>query len=293
MQRKKKQGPMNPRVVALVEVYGRGWKDPRKILAREIRRVRAVAQTDYDRPPFRPSMFAAHLAVDQIATSRKLKAPAVLERIGDKYKITIKYGLSKGRSNFSAFHEMTHIFFDRAAESALRYVNSEKANAIRGYYREEERLCDFGAQEWLLPQAAVQKYIDGVDPSFTSISQLAGLFEVSLSTMLIRFGELYQGSFRADEWTEHEGEYERRVLACSADLSLYRRLSKEPIASPPREIRDAFLTGDASHCPVTLFKEGSKHSYLLTTSRPSDYPRRVVCLYTPLAEPNSQPMLFA
>jgi hypothetical protein len=87
-----------------------------------------------------------------------------------------------GRRRFSVAHEIVHTYF---------YDNTQMP-PVRPYGApvdaEEEKLCDIGAAELLVPGAALGA-LGGVSRTAAEVMQLAGIYEVSLHAMARRLVE--------------------------------------------------------------------------------------------------------
>lgn len=100
------------------------------------------------------------------------------EAFADGFRIVLKRGCPSTRTRFTLAHELCHTFFYEIVPE----LKFEKHEADPG----EERLCNLGAAELLMPSHALKREAKAVGASLDSLTRLASLFDVSLEAMLLR-----------------------------------------------------------------------------------------------------------
>ncbi len=125
-----------------------------------------------------------------------LDSHGMLEPIGSMYahgfNISIAKGTRRNRLRFTLAHEICHTFF-------YEYVPEVKF-APHDVDLEEERLCDFGASELLIPVASIKQTAARLTVCMESLIRLAADFSVSMTSMFIRLRTLRLWSCVLSEW---------------------------------------------------------------------------------------------
>lgn len=119
-----------------------------------------------------------------------------LEPIGSMYMHGFNISVGKSARNtrlrFTIAHELCHTFF-------YEYVPEVKF-VPHAVDPGEERLCDFGAAELLMPATSVQKTAEGLTVCMQSLYSLAAGFSVSVLAMFLRLRSLRIWSCVFSEW---------------------------------------------------------------------------------------------
>ena len=110
----------------------------------------------------------------------------LLQPLGQTYssgfRMVLRRGLSDTRARFTIAHELCHTFFYELVPD-LKFNSTERDQA-------EERLCDFGAAELLMPAASVRKHSRLLPACVPSLFELASQYKVSVEAMLLRLRNL-------------------------------------------------------------------------------------------------------
>lgn len=140
-----------------------------------------------------------YLAARQIVSARvvdQLGADAALEPIGSRYahgfNILLTRHVGHTRLRFTLAHEICHTFF-------YEFVPEIKF-APHLTDEMEERLCNFGAAELLMPSAAVHKVAVHRPICMQSLCELAAVFSVSVAAMFLRLRSLRLWDCVYSEW---------------------------------------------------------------------------------------------
>lgn len=116
----------------------------------------------------------------------ELKCDGQIRPFGPNYEAGFTIALSRNsrsyRWRFTLAHELFHTFF---YELVPEIKFSPHTTDL-----EEERLCNLGAAELLLPKSEVKKHSKGMPPSLESLRTLAKKFQVSTQAMLLRLKDL-------------------------------------------------------------------------------------------------------
>jgi hypothetical protein len=181
-------------------------------------------------------------------------ADAALVDRGDHYLIYTASGISRGRRNFSAFHEMAHTFFLEASKERKPFLSPAEQELLRSSYQEEERLCNIAATEFLLPTDPFQENLRDMEISWESIRFLATRFEASLEATARRVGEFYEGPLLIARWKMSGGNLQSSVIVCSRDLKWFSDKIKD--GPPPLSVVAAFDACANRTDSVRLFLKG-------------------------------------
>lgn len=146
------------------------------------------------------------------------------------FRMVLRRDLPEGRINFTVAHEICHTFFyERVPEVKF---------ASHTVDQEEERLCNCGAEEILMPALDVRSCVRNKPVSLDVLQAMASRYRVSTPAMLIRlrklglwraelvlWHEMTNGTFavkrvwggRSADWQWMETEIPRRALSAPAD----------------------------------------------------------------------------
>jgi Zn-dependent peptidase ImmA (M78 family) len=179
-----------------------------------------------------PFLGARHIR--DVTTDDTLKADGALVPLGAKFnagfRMILRRDLPEGRINFTVAHEICHTFFyERVPEIKF------SAHPVD---EEEERLCNRGAEELLMPTLDVRRRTKDRIASLEELRDLARHYRVSMPAMLIRlrnlalwraelvlWHEMTNGSFavkrlwggRMTEWRWHDARIPRAALSASPE----------------------------------------------------------------------------
>jgi Zn-dependent peptidase ImmA (M78 family) len=168
-----------------------------------------------------------------VVVDDRLKADGALVPIGRNFEagfqMVLRRDLPESRINFTVAHEICHTFFyERVPEIKF---------ACHPVDQEEERLCNCGAEEILMPAIDVREFGKRKSVSLDSLQAMAARYRVSNAAMLIRLqklrlwhAELFlwrkmtNGTFtikrawggKSVDWRWSEPEIPERVLSCPA-----------------------------------------------------------------------------
>lgn len=140
--------------------------------------------------------FLIKRGVASIRVLDNIDSDGFLEPIGSMYVHGFNISVAKiarhTRLRFTIAHELCHTFF-------YEYVPEIKfvPHAVDWG---EERLCDFGAAELLMPTTSVQKSAKGLVVCMQSLCSLAAGFSVSVTAMYLRLRSLRIWSCVFSEW---------------------------------------------------------------------------------------------
>ncbi|MGA9669717.1 MAG: ImmA/IrrE family metallo-endopeptidase [Terracidiphilus sp.] len=153
--------------------------------------IRAIAPSNLE-------PFLASRNITGVATDDELKADGALVPLGRDFeagfRMVLRRGLPEGRINFTVAHEICHTFFyERVPE--IKFVSHPVD-------QEEERLCNCGAEEILMPALDVRRCAKGKAVSLDVLQTMAAHYRVSSPAMLIRLRRL--GLWRAELVLWHE-----------------------------------------------------------------------------------------
>jgi hypothetical protein len=105
----------------------------------------------------------------------------------------LKKDCASTRTRFTTAHELCHTFFYESVPE-LKFQDHEVDAG-------EERLCDIGAAELLMPVHALRRQAKAMGTSLEALTKLARLFDVSLEAMLLRLRSV--GGWRSELSTWH------------------------------------------------------------------------------------------
>jgi hypothetical protein len=143
--------------------------------------------------------------------------------------MVLRRDLPEGRINFTVAHEICHTFFyERVPEIKF---------ASHAADQEEEHLCNYGAEEILMPAGDIKRCAKNEPVSLNALQMMAARYRVSNAAALVRlrrlglwraelflWHEMTNGKFavkrawggRLADWEWMEPEIPRRVLSASA-----------------------------------------------------------------------------
>jgi Zn-dependent peptidase ImmA (M78 family) len=136
--------------------------------------------------PCRLEPFLVSRNIRSVTTDDSLKADGALVPMGANFaagfRVVLRRDLPESRINFTVAHEICHTFFyERVPE--IKFSNHPVDP-------EEERLCNRGAEELLMPALDVKRHSKGQPVSLEALQVLAAHYRVSAPAMLIRLRTL-------------------------------------------------------------------------------------------------------
>jgi len=115
-----------------------------------------------------------------------LPSDGYIEPIGSSFnegfRMVLKKGSTQVRTRFTIAHELCHTFFYEIVPE-LKFGSVEVDP-------EEERLCNLGAAELLIPTKSLKAQAKLVEISLNSLEKLAAMYTVSTEAMLLRLRSL-------------------------------------------------------------------------------------------------------
>ena len=140
-----------------------------------------------------------------VTKDKTLKADGALvplgKSFGDGFSIVLRPDIPETRINFTVAHEICHTFFyERVPEIKLELHMPDP---------DEERLCNLGAEELLMPAQDVKRRAKGQPASLLALGHLATYYNVSVEAMFVRL---------------------RRLRIWDAELSVWRQMTNGDFA---------------------------------------------------------------
>ena len=144
----------------------------------------------------RMRLYLASRKVVSVRVAQQIGSDAALEPIGSRYvhgfNILLGRESSFTRLQFTLAHEICHTFFYEFVPE-VKFLPHE-IDAM------EERLCDLGAAELLMPASAVQKTATDRPVCIQSLRVFAEQFSVSVAAMFLRLRSLGLWNCVLSEW---------------------------------------------------------------------------------------------
>lgn len=127
---------------------------------------------------------------------RDLHCDGLIEPVGHDFKsgfrVFLKNQRNVARLRFTLAHEICHTFFYEIVPE-IKFSPHEIDPM-------EERLCDLGAAELLMPAASIRRAVRSAPVCLESLLRLAGDYAVSLSAMFLRLRSLRLWRCELSEW---------------------------------------------------------------------------------------------
>lgn len=113
------------------------------------------------------------------------------------FRMELKGGGSRSRIRFTTAHELCHTFFYEFVPE-LKFCPHEVD-------QDEERLCNLGAAELLMPSATLRNRCKGLSICLDSLETLAGAYDVSINAMFLRLRSLKLWHSELSTWHHMTG----------------------------------------------------------------------------------------
>lgn len=165
-------------------------------------------------PPVNPALLARCQGIHRVILCHDLPVSGQLVRIRDELIIKLNAKESIQRRSFSLCHEIAHSFVLDGSSQKCRIAGAE---AICFESSREECLCDLAAAEMLMPRRFFEPLAMKMEPSISSVVELAKQFGTSISATAARFGQIsaWPVVFIVWKWTRRLGASARlRVSWC-------------------------------------------------------------------------------
>ena len=125
-----------------------------------------------------------------------LSSDGYIEPLGrsfaDGFRMVLRGGSARTRNRFTIAHELCHTFFYELVPE-LKYGS-------KGPDPEEERLCNLGAGELLMPAKPLKRHARKCAVSIDSLEELAEIYVVSPEAMLLRLRSLKLWNCELSYW---------------------------------------------------------------------------------------------
>lgn len=166
-------------IARLLKERGHSQESPDDV----IRRIAAetidyAANFGWSGPAFCPRLLASTLGI-RVEDRKVLSGEAQLTpTTGNRFLIEVDPRPPVVRQNYSICHEIVHTFFPDCADQQ-RHRNGKRVDEV-------ERLCQLGAAELLLPEAAFQEASATWGTSLNGVAELGGMFQASYEAVVRR-----------------------------------------------------------------------------------------------------------
>jgi hypothetical protein len=124
--------------------------------------------------------------IKSVVESDALQADGCLQPCGTDYRdgfnLLIRKAAPLVRRRFSVAHELCHTFFYELVPE-VKFVPHEVDGG-------EERLCNYGAAELLMPAARIKRSARNTNPGLAMLNNLCECYNVSMEAMLVRLRSL-------------------------------------------------------------------------------------------------------
>jgi len=162
-----------------------------KLIANELRKCRGARSVDK-----RIQYLLRSRRIGSVDLVADLPCDGLLEPIGNTFtagfRMLLKKDLSPTRLRFTLAHEISHTFFYELVPE-IKFV-PHNADPL------EERLCDFGAAEILMPAPRIRKAVRGLPVCLQTLRDLAMQSSVSLTAMFLRLQALRLWKCELSSW---------------------------------------------------------------------------------------------
>lgn|GEM_PF-4367430 len=181
-------------------VHGTLLKNADEAILGRIRNLRQhVKRKNGAAPPL--EIFFPARKIKYVVTNRDLNADGALIPLGDNFhdgfQMALRPDLPSTRIRFTVAHELCHTFFYEEVPE-IKFTNHPCDEG-------EERLCNVGAAELLMPETDVKRQAKGKAVSLATLEELANHYGVSWEAMFVRL---------------------RSAKIWNAELSVWRKITK-------------------------------------------------------------------
>jgi hypothetical protein len=183
-------------------------RDPEAAMRAHVRRV--VAAHGDNRVPVRLNAFFEWGGIRRVRFERSLLEGGLVPLKDGRFDVILREDRAPRRQRFTLAHEFSHLFFRQFAPRAKEAQRRDQRRAPE----EEERLCNVGAEEFLMPHAFVEAPMR--DLSWRDAARVVvGLSEacdVSIEAAMVRLAHIYPSYGELRLW-ELDGTRWRVALA--------------------------------------------------------------------------------
>jgi hypothetical protein len=169
-------------------------QDPSEAVCFHVRKLRADAMLAGLKSPLEAILRYRHIegpGIDDALSCDGCLVPKG-NAYADGFRILLRGGVTATRTRFTLAHEICHSFFYELVPE-IKFSEHHTDN-------EEERLCNIGAAELLMPADCVQRDADGRAVSLSTLTSLSAQYGVSLDAMLNRLRALRLWSCELSVW---------------------------------------------------------------------------------------------
>jgi Zn-dependent peptidase ImmA (M78 family) len=176
------------------ERAGVDQQTPEETMLELIGRLRRSARAKRSEVPFDKYLSLRNVA--NVSYRRDLGHDGQIEPMGttyaDGFQIVLDGSARGSRSRFTLAHELCHTFFYEYAPEIKFLPHTIDS--------EEERLCNLGAAELLMPATLVRRAVKEKPACLKTLDDLASLFHVSLEAMVLRLIQLKLWQVELSSW---------------------------------------------------------------------------------------------
>jgi hypothetical protein len=162
-------------------VQGKAIKGPDEALIDRVKNLRRSAKTPNGTAPTLEVFFASR-RIKEVVTDKGLNADGALVPLGnsfrDGFRMALRPDLSNSRIRFTVAHELCHTFFYEEVPEIKFEPHVPDPD--------EERLCNIGAAELLMPANHLRRQARGALVSLETLQELAHQYRVSFEAMFVR-----------------------------------------------------------------------------------------------------------
>ena len=185
-----------------------------------------IRDSQIGKPPFLPERLAKLHGI-KVVKADLGNVDGLLTPLREGFEIKTNIKHSPERQNYSCAHEIAHTFFFVHEGKELKdFISSEIG--IANMDKWEERLCNIGAAEILMPNIIFKKYASYYDFSIVSVQRLAHLFNTSILATANRLSSINpQLCFTGYSTIENliEAGYDEKTASVSFPISLNMKIS--------------------------------------------------------------------
>lgn len=161
------------------------------LIARQQRKHRSARTAEQ-----RIQVFLKNRNISSVEAIQDLQCDGALEPLGPTYgagfKVLLRRQTSSERVRFTIAHEICHTYFYELVPE-MKFASHDTDLS-------EERLCDLGAAELLMPARLLQKSAGPMNVCLESLKCLATEYSVSLIAMFLRLRSLRLWNCAVSEW---------------------------------------------------------------------------------------------